>query len=877
MENNKPLHEIACRIFFLIFTVPIVFILCANAMAQETSFLHWDKLPSLPPVGQQSGPLGVAGAISGIHNNALVVAGGANFNVPYWENEKIWHNDIWVLEDPVSDKSNWQRAGKLGQGLAYSAVVSTPHGIVSMGGCTSESVSNTVTLFSYDPPTESISIEELPQLPQPCAYGSATIVNNVIYLAGGTNTLDLSSAMSNFWSLDLKKKGSPDWSWQVLPSWPGPARAFNITIAQHNGFSDCIYVMTGRKEGNSDGSWQVLNDVYEFSLEQYAKGDPEPWRKRRNMPSPRMAGTGAAVGQSHIFILSGADGTLFQHADSLREQHPGFPKTSFGYHTITDTWFESGDLPVNQVTTHAFKIEEDIIIASGEVKPRTRSPQIWKVTPVRTAVSFGWTNIGAIVIYLLVLVGIGVFFSFRNKTTEDFFRGGQRIPWWAAGCSIFATMLSSLTFMSIPAKTYATDWLYFFINMTIIALAPFIIHYILPFFRRIDATSAYQYLELRFNLAARLFGSASYIIFQVGRMAIVMYLPSLALAAVTPISIESSILIMGILSILYCTMGGVEAVIWTDTLQTFVLLGGALLSFLLVIFSRDIGMAEFVNVAIQDDKFRIAEWNWDYTGTALWVVVLGGLGQTLIPYSSDQGVVQRYMSVPSTKKAAQSIWTNAGLSFFASFLFFGVGTALYVFYKKNPSSLDPTFQTDAVFPLFIARQLPVGVAGIVIAGIFAAAQSTISTSMNSISTAFTTDFVRRFNLIQTEKAYLNLARLLTIIFGVLGTAFALIIAYADIKSLWDSFIQVIGLLGGAMCGLFMLGIFTTKATGKGALIGAIAGAICLWLVQSYTDVSILLYATVGIISTFTIGYLASLFIGTNDKQKTEGLTIFTTK
>lgn len=835
-------------------------------------YFHWEALSVLPPVGSQTEALGVAGPIAGLHNEALIVAGGANFAQPYWENDKEWHDDIWVRTQDDAGESQWLEAGKLDHPLAYPAVVSTSLGVVAMGGCDADRTYDEVLLLQWDPSTRELRKEYLPPLPAPCSYAAATVIGDEIYLAGGSENLELASAMTNFWRLNLSNYGTGELRWEVLPPWPGPERAYNITVAQHNGYSDCIYVLSGRREGAEAGSWDVLADVYEFNPDNYRTGVGSPWRRRADMPAPRMAGTAAGVGQSHLFVLSGADGSLYQQANELREQHPGFPRQILGYHTITDTWFEAGEMPANQVTTHAFKVKDDILIASGEIKPRIRAAEIWKVSPIRTAATFGWINIGAIVLYLLILVGIGIYFSFNNKSTEDFFRGGQRIPWWAAGCSIFATMLSSLTFMSIPAKAYATDWLYFLINMSIIALAPFIIHFILPFFRRIDATSAYQYLELRFNLAARLFGSSSYILFQVGRMAIVMYLPSLALAAVTPISIEMSILLMGLLSIIYCTLGGVEAVIWTDTLQTFVLLGGALLSLLLIVFSPDIGAGEFFTVAFEENKFRLADWRWDYTSAVLWVVVLGGLGQTLIPYSSDQGVVQRYMSVSSEKKAAQSIWTNAGLSFFATLLFFSVGTALYVFYKKNPTALDPTYQTDAVFPLFIARQLPAGAAGIVIAGIFAAAQSTISTSMNSISTAFTTDFVRRFDLISSERGYLRLARWLTVIFGLLGTGFALLIAYADIKSLWDSFISILGLFGGAMCGLFMLGIFTTRANGPGALVGAAGGALCLWLVQQYTEVSFLLYATVGIVATFVIGWIASLMFP-KDTKTLRGLTI----
>ncbi|MDH3650615.1 MAG: sodium/solute symporter, partial [Saprospiraceae bacterium] len=741
-----------------------------------------------------------------------------------------------------------------------------------MGGCDADRTYDEVLCLTWDSLTRQIRFESFPALPTACVYGSATLIGDMIYLAGGTNGLDLSTAMTNFWRLDLSAYGNESFRWEVLPPWPGPERAFNLTLAQHNGYTDCVYVISGRKDAEG-AEWDMLRDVYEFNPQNYLAGK-KSWRRRTDIPQSRMAGTGIPIGQSHLFVLSGADGSLYQQSEELQEQHPGFPKNVWGYHTITDTWFEAGEMPTNHVTTHAFSLWDHWYIVSGEIKPRTRSPGIWKISPVRTATSFGHLDLAVIVIYLLILVGIGVLFSYRNKTTDDFFRGGQRIPWWAAGCSIFATMLSSITFMSVPAKTYATDWIYFLINLMIVALAPFIIYFVLPFFRRIDATSAYEYLELRFNLPTRLFGSMSYILFQLGRMAIVMYLPSLALASVTPISLEASILIMGLLSIIYCALGGIEAVIWTDTLQTFVLLGGALFSLILIIFSPEVGLSGFYHTALADDKLQMIDWGWDVSSAVLWVVLLGGVGQTLVPYTSDQGVIQRYMSVGTKSEASKSIWMNAGLSFVATLLFFSLGTALYIFYKTHPTNLDPTYQTDAIFPLFIAQQLPMGIAGLVIAGIFAAAQSTISTSMNSIATAGITDFVRRFQLVHTENAYLNLARIFTILAGILGTGCAWIIAYADIKSLWDTFIGILGLFGGALCGLFLLGIFTTRASGNGALVGAISGAAVLWWVQRNTDISFLLYAAIGVLTTVAIGWIIGP-LWRVDSQKLDQLTIHT--
>jgi N-acetylneuraminic acid mutarotase len=566
-----------------------------TASVGKSEYFDWSSLPSVPAVGKQKTVIGTAGAIAGISHGTIIFAGGANFDRPFWEHEKAYHDDILVF----SEDSTWKKVGNLPYPLAYSATATTPWGIVAIGGHSAEEVFDNVLLINWDKTNSKPMIVQLPNLPSTCTNGSATVLGDHIYVAGGQATTDLDSTMKNFWRLDMSKQNTDDFTWEVLPAWTGPGRAYNLTVAQHNGYENCIYVMSGRRVGRKT-PWQVLEDVHEFSPERYAAGHKQPWRKRQSMPSPRMAGSAVAIGQSHVFVLTGADGSLYQAADTLKEQHPGFPKQIYAYNTITNTWFEAGNIPENQVTSHAFKHGEDIIIASGEVKPRTRSPKVLVATPVRTAHSFGAINIGAIVIYLLLLVGIGVYFSFRNKNTEDFFRGGQRIPWWAAGCSIFATILSSLTFMSIPAKTYSTDWVYFGINLCIVLLAPFIIYYILPFFRKIDATSAYEYLEKRFNLACRLFASASYILFQIGRMAIVMYLPSLALATVTPISIEICILLMGLLSILYSALGGLEAVIWTDTIQTLVLFSGAILSLLLIFFGNDIGPANFFEIAIDD-------------------------------------------------------------------------------------------------------------------------------------------------------------------------------------------------------------------------------------------------------------------------------------
>ena len=880
------------KLFWNIFIIILVIsFLCIPVNAQSEglgSSLEWSNLPDLPDA------LGRAGVFVGVHNDALIVAGGANFPQPVWESNKVWHDDIYVLTKK-GDGFSWHTGFKLQRPLAYGGSVSTEYGVVCIGGNDADQTYGDVFLLKWDAENKTVEKKMLPDLPSPCAYTAAASIGDVIYVAGGTSGLGLETAMTNSWSLDMSKADGPEvFGWQLLPGWPGASRAFNLTVSQHNGKADCIYVMSGRRMSDSqDGEVEFLTDVYEFNPTLYDErrynaqrqvydGPVNPWRKREDVLQCVMAGTGIKVGQSHIFVLGGADGSLWGKADVLKDDHPGFPKKSFAYHTITNTWVEAGIMPANHVTTTAVRwgsdpVNDPIIIASGEVRPRVRSPKIWSVLPIKSNKTFGLIDFSVIGVYLALMIGVGVFFSFRNKNSDDFFRGGQRIPWFVAGLSIFATMLSSITFIAIPAKAFMTDWVYFLMNMTAVLVAPFVIWLFLPFFRKIDATSAYEYLEKRFNRFVRLFASASFILFQIGRMAIVMYLPALALAAITPLTEVQCILMMGVLSIIYCTMGGLEAVVWTDTIQSFVLLGGALLCLLLIVFQVDGGFGGFVSTAVADSKFHIVNWDFSsmsFATTALWVIVLGGIGQSLVPYTSDMAVVQRYMSVPSLQHARRAIWTNAVAVIPASILFFGVGTALFVFYKNNPERLDPTFKNDAIFPLFIARELPVGIAGLVVAGVFAAAQSTISTSMNSTSTAFVTDFVRPFNIVKTEKGYLQLARIMTLALGCLGTALAILFASSDIKSLWDMFMKILGLLGGSMCGLFCLGIFTTRTNGAGAIIGALAGAAGLYWVQKYTDVHLLLYATVGIVFCIITGYAAS-FIFPGACGSIKGLTIHT--
>ena len=763
----------------------------------------------------------------------------------------------------------WAEGGKLPRAIGYGAAVSTPGGVLCIGGNDAEQTLRDVFLLAWDPVARRMNRTDYPHLPQPCAYGQAALVGHVVYLAGGQSGPGLDTAMRNFWSLDLAQRNRPDdFRWQPLEAWPGKSRAFNLTVHQHNGYHDCVYVMSGRRQGQ-DGI-RFLTDVWEFTP------TTGTWRRRTDLPRPTAAGTGIGVGQSHILVLGGDDGALFFQADALRDRHPGFPRLALAYHAITDTWTSAGAMPENLVATIPVMWDQRIILASGEVRPRVRSASVWSINPVGRQHGFGAVNYAVLFGYLAAMVGIGVYFARRNKNTDDYFRGGMRVPWWAAGCSIFATMLSSLTFTGLPSKAFAQDWVYAIGNLMIPVVAFVAVFVALPFYRRLNVTSAYEYLELRFSRSVRLFGSASFTLFHVFRMAVVMSLTGLALAVATPLTPTQSVLLMGVLSMIYCTMGGIEAVIWTDTVQTFVLMGGALLALAMLIAGTEGGIGGAWSLAWEADKFRIANFHWSVTDAqiALWVILIGGIGQHLSSYTADQAVVQRYMTTPDQRRAARSIWTNALMTIPATLLFFAMGTALFAFYRSHPGRLDPTITTDQMFPLFIACEMPIGLAGLIVAGIFSAAQSTVSTSMNSTATTVVTDFLRPFHVCRTEGGYLQSARVITFLMGAAGTLLGLVFIDPEIKSLFDAFMMVIGLFMGVLGGLFVLGVLTRRATAFGAMTGALVGAAVMISIWRFTQVNGYLYTASGIAACFSVGYLASLLHGTSERDLT-GLTVHT--
>jgi SSS family transporter len=907
----------------------ILLIACLLLGSLDTAAqLEWREAPEIPPAPGKTSQPGLAGAFCGVHNDALIVAGGANFpdGLPWTilpdgsSPKKIYNRDIYVL---LKNDTGfvWKVADvKLPAGYSYGVSIPTEDGLLCIGGEWREYENNKIRKFKSDTVfvikhlgrgVIEIDFTNMPPLPKAVSAMAGAKVGDDIYIAGGN---DGTSETTFFWRLDLSKKDRPvAFKWEALAPWPGPPRSHLVTSAQSDGKNDCFYIFSGRFNDPETG-WVFLTDSYKY--------DPkaDTWTKLADVgtnlsekkPVCIMAATGIKLGADHIAIFGGALGDLFlkveqelprqikalqdagktEEAEALSAKrwglytkHPGFSRDILVYHTITDTWRDMGTVPESvigglpvgsHVTATAVQWDDDIIIPSGEVRPGVRSPKVWLAAPVARS-GFGVINYVVLGMYLAILLAMGFYFSKRESSTNDFFKAGGRIPWWAAGLSIFGTQLSAITFMAIPAKSFATDWTWFIMNLTIIIVAPFIVFLFLPFYRRLNVTTAYEYIEKRFNVVVRLVASFMFILFQFARIGIVLYLPSIALSVVTGIDIRICIAVMGLLSIAYTVMGGIEAVIWTDVIQVAVLLGGAILVLFLIANNIQDGFSGMMRIASDSDKLRLFNFHFNLKSPTLWVLVLGGVGANLISYGSDQAVIQRYLTTKDEKDAARGIWTNAVLTIPASIIFFGLGTALFVFFKSYPETLGATMEkADAIFPWFIVTQLPAGIAGLLIAGVFAAAMSSLDSSMNSVATAFTTDFFRRFNPSVKDRTCLAVARWATLVIGLFGMGFALAMATWDIKSLWEEFSKYIGLFGGGLGGLFILAIFTRRANWQGAMIGLLASAAIQYTLKSNNLVHGVLFAATGMLSCFVIGYLASLVVP-GKKKTLKGLTLYTLK
>jgi SSS family solute:Na+ symporter len=427
------------------------------------------------------------------------------------------------------------------------------------------------------------------------------------------------------------------------------------------------------------------------------------------------------------------------------------------------------------------------------------------------------------IVYILATTLFGAWFVRKSKTLEGFTLADHLIPGWAIGLSLLATYLSSISFLANPGKSYTSDWRPFVFSLTLPIAIILAARFFIPLYRNTVKTTAYEYLEQRFGIWARLYMGAAYILLQIGRYAVVLYLIALALAAFLNTSISALILILGGLTIIYTLLGGFAAVIWTDVVQSIVLLAGGILCLLLIIMDIPGGWEQLLQTAVSHDKFSLGPMNLNMMIQGFWVIFIFGIVENIKNFSVDQNYIQRFLSASSEHEAVKSLWLGGLLYIPVSALFFLIGTALFVYYLHVPA-FDLPSKPDQIFPFFIVNKLPTGMVGVVIAAVMAAGMSTLDSSLNSSSTVWTIDFYKRIlRPAADDSKQLRTIRIATAVIGVIGTLAALFML--EVKTVLDIWWKISAIFGGGMLGLFLLGIIFKRVTSQHALLAVILGVI----------------------------------------------------
>jgi SSS family solute:Na+ symporter len=670
--------------------------------------------------------------------------------------------------------------------------------------------------------------QPLPAPPQPLSHARAALTADQLWVAG----LDAQGA-AVLLQLPLQVENA---RWQTHPGWPGGTAPRALVVQTRATF----VVQAGAGPSDADRVWRWTAD--------------EGWVERGAVPGQLAGPWMRPSGQAHALAVVTPTG--------------GGEPRMMSWQTITKSW---ADMPDSGMAgaAQALPWRDGWLFVDAAGKSAVLEVESGKLLlkPLDWAV---------IIVYLVGMLGIGLYFYLKEKrqSTSEFFVGGRSIPFWAAGVSLYAANTSSISYIAIPAKAFETNWQYMTNNLIAVVGLMFVAVWIVPLLRRLDLMSVFSYLETRFHPAIRMLSSGLFMLTQLGsRMSVILFLPSLAISTITGVPVTWSILLMGVFTICYTALGGMKAVVWTDIVQLVVKMGGALFAIGFIVWSLDGGVAEFVRTAAADNKTHTFDFSFDMSKATVWGFIFLVLFDVVLTFPKDQVLMQRTLSTPNAKDAGRSIWAFAAIMIPGGIVFYGIGTALFVYYKANPERMNPLLSIDATFPLFIAAELPMGLTGLIIAGIFAAAMATLSSIINSVSTLASVDFYEKLVKNPDPARSVRFAEWMTVAAGVLGIVFALLLSRYDIHSLFDVSIELAGLLGGGFAGAYTLGMFTRRANSPGVAIGVGSAIVLTTIAWSFSLLHPYLYLGVSIMVCIIVGYIASLFFPAPTRSL-RGLTIY---
>lgn len=428
-----------------------------------------------------------------------------------------------------------------------------------------------------------------------------------------------------------------------------------------------------------------------------------------------------------------------------------------------------------------------------------------------------------IVFSLMTSLFIGLYFSKNQKSTNKYFAAEGKIPSWAIGLSILATLVSSITFLAYPGEGYSSNWIRLVQGIMVPFVLLIIIWGVVPMYRNVIGISAYEYFEKRFGLLARMYASIGFILAHFSKMGTVFYLLGVAIASLLGVDTLVIIWILGVLVIFLTLLGGIEAVIWLDVVQGILLIVGGIIALLVIIFSTDGGFPALWEVASNSGKVGFGPFDFDFVKLTFWVMAINGIFYAIQKYGTDQTIIQRYLTAKSNKEAIRASLIGILLSVPVWALFMFIGTALFSYYQLNSGAILPAdIPSDAVFPYFIMTELPIGVTGLVISALIAAAISSLDSDLNCLSAVLSEDFYGKLKKDASDSQKLLFGKIMVVVSGL----FAVIVATIYVKIGGQGALGIIfslyAIFSGGIAGMFLLGIFSRKTNRKGLYIALIA-------------------------------------------------------
>lgn len=484
--------------------------------------------------------------------------------------------------------------------------------------------------------------------------------------------------------------------------------------------------------------------------------------------------------------------------------------------------------------------------------------------------NFTALDYGILIAYLLVVAVLGVYVGRNQHSTKDYFLGGRKIPWWSIGISVMATQAGAITFIGTPGWGYegGLERITTFINVPL-AMA-FLIVTIVPFFYRTNVYTAYEYLEKRFDKKTRLLTGSLFLISRGLATGITLFAPALVLSVITGWNINFTIILMAVLSIAYTVFGGISAVIWTDVAQMIVLWFGAIISAIAIYLQIPGGWSEILQVSSDAQLLDAFDFSFDLSVEySIWAGIFGGFFLHAAYFGVDQSQIQRVLTSKSVKESQYSLIFTGFLLVPQMLLFLFIGVMLYAFYSHTGA---PQYDDiNELFPRFIVNELPVGISGLIIAGVFAGAMSSLDSALNSLSAVSIQGFYKKYMKKNASEAhYLSASRWATILWGIYAMVFAFFAGNLG------PLIEVINKIGsyfyGSLLGVFILAIFTRRSNGLGAFTGVIAGMISVLLVDRLADISYLYNNLVGAVVAVAVGYFVSFLSGKPDAEQLDQYT-----